>query len=346
MSIHGLMCVPVKERDVQWLAFSLQEAIQLEWSTIPPYLCAYWSIKQGDGIPATTIEIASTIRSIVIQEMLHMGLACNMLAGIGGTPNIYSKNFSPRYPSALPGHIQEELVVGLAGLSRGIPGDNEQVAKFMQIELPEHPLAKRADEEFATIGEFYDALCETLHLVNPSFSCERQLMSNRLGELTKIASLPQAQASIDLIKRQGEGTSSSPFADGRKRAIAPAHQLAHYYRFGEVHAERRLRMDPTSPSGWSFSGAPYPFPAAADLYLMAEVPPEGYPESDNFDRKYTAMLKRLHEAWAKPDPQSLEDAIDDMLFALSQAAIDLLNAGYPADCGRGIKGPDFRFLSV
>jgi hypothetical protein len=44
VSIPGLMNVPAKERDAQWLAYGLQEAIQLEWSTIPPYLCAIWSV--------------------------------------------------------------------------------------------------------------------------------------------------------------------------------------------------------------------------------------------------------------------------------------------------------------
>src|SRR5437899_5216170 len=106
MSIQGLMNVPREERDVQWLAYSLQEAVQLEWAAIPPYLCAYWSIKTGG-------EIRSTIQDILLQEMLHMGLVCNMLAGIGGTPNIYSENFTPKYPSELPGHVHEGLVIGL-----------------------------------------------------------------------------------------------------------------------------------------------------------------------------------------------------------------------------------------
>src|SRR5437870_2800461 len=102
MSIQWLMNVPAAQRDVQWLAYSLQEAIQLEWSTIPPYLCAMWSIKVGPGIPAANTTTRNEIRGIIDQEMLHMGLACNLLAGIGGTPNIYSENFVPHYPTELP----------------------------------------------------------------------------------------------------------------------------------------------------------------------------------------------------------------------------------------------------
>lgn len=343
MSVQGLMTVPAGERDAQWLAYALQEAVQLEWATIPPYLCAYWSIKSGPG----AARIKGTLRDILIQEMSHMGLACNMLAGIGGTPNIYAENFTPKYPGELPGHVHEGLVVGLAGLSRDEPGNKEQVWKFMQIELPEYPLAERKRVGFATIGEFYDALRQAFADVNPAFSSDRQLTTTPpalMPDLVVIPTVAEARARIDLIKRQGEGTSSSPFVDGRKLAIAPARELAHYYRFGEIHAERELRADPSAPTGWSFTGTPVPFPGANDLYLMAEVPPGGYPESADFDREYTAMLKLLHDAWAVGDNDKLDKAIKSMDNDLSAAAVALLNAGYAAGVGQGIKGPDFRFL--
>jgi hypothetical protein len=344
MSIQGLMSVPAKDRDVQWLAYSLQEAVQLEWATIPPYLCAYWSIKTGGGVPPLTVEISTTIRSIVVQEMLHMGLACNMLAGIGGTPNIYSDNFTPHYPGELPGQVHQGLVIGLAGLSMGEPHNKQQIRKFMQIELPENPLALARSEGFATIGEFYDALSMAFHEVHPKLSLERQLTNGLMTDLVTIGTVPDAISQIDLIKRQGEGTSSSPFIDGTRKLIAPARQLAHYYRFGEINAEHRIQADPNSPTGWSFSGASFPFPDAKDLYLMAEVPPGGYPESEDFDHEYTRMLKLLHDAWAQGDGQKLTDAVAIMLKELRQAALRVLTAAYPTGSGQGIKGPDFRFL--
>jgi hypothetical protein len=338
------MSVPAQERDAQWLAYSLQEAVQLEWSTIPPYLCAYWSIKT-DGVSPSTADIAGTISDIVVEEMLHMALACNMLAGIGGTPNIYSPNFAPKYPGALPGHVHPGLTIGLAGLSRGVPGDKSQVEKFTQIELPEEPLAQRV-AGFPTIGEFYDAVCRVLDQVNPAFRPERQLTNPDpyLTELTVIASVAEAKCKIDLIKRQGEGTSSSPFVDGTTDRIKPAHELAHYYRFEEIYTGRRLQLDSSAPHGWSFSGAELCFPQAGELYLMAEVPPCGYPESDDFDKAYTTMLQLLHNAWAVGDGTMLDTAINANMAALTTAAITLLGKGYPAGTGPGIKGPDFRFL--
>jgi hypothetical protein len=77
---------------------------------------------------------------------------------------------------------------------------------------------------------------------------------------------------------------------------------------------------------------------------MAEVPPGGYhPESDDFDKAYTAILKLLHGAWAVGDGTMLDTAISSM-DDLTRTAITLLKAGYPANSGPGIKGPGFRFL--
>jgi hypothetical protein len=342
MSIQALMAVPSEDRDVQWLAYSLQEAVQLEWTTIPPYLCAYWSIKTDD-VPEPTATIRDTFRQIVIQEMLHLGLACNMLAGMGGTPNIYSENFAPKYPGVLPSHVHTGLVIGLAGLARDQPGDKQQVAKFMEIELPEAPLAPMA-AGFPTIGAFYDAICDQFDRVNPKLSPDRQLTNDQLPDLIVVGSPAEAKQKIDLIKRQGEGTACSPFDDDKKVTIVPRGELAHYYRFGEIHAEHCIRPDPKAPKGWSFTGKPLPFPDARNLYLMAEVPPGGYPESTAFDRVYTKLLKMLYTAWAEGDSNILANAVGLMDSDLSQAALDLLRAEYPGPSGRGIKGPDFRFV--
>jgi hypothetical protein len=57
----------------------LQGAVSLEFSTLPPYLSALWSVKD-DLSP-----VAKSIREIAQEEMLHMALACNMLSAIGGS---------------------------------------------------------------------------------------------------------------------------------------------------------------------------------------------------------------------------------------------------------------------
>src|SRR5580698_6425575 len=79
------------------LQHHLATAIQLELSTIPPYLCALYSIKSG-----TNAEAVRIIRSVVVEEMLHMILACNILNAIGGELAVNRKGFIPTYPGKLP----------------------------------------------------------------------------------------------------------------------------------------------------------------------------------------------------------------------------------------------------
>jgi hypothetical protein len=275
-----------------------------------------------------------------------MGLACNMLAGIGGTPNIYSANFAPKYPGPLPGHVEPNLIIGLAGLSLDEPGCKDQIYKFVEIEWPENqPLAPRLPA-YHTIGQFYDAVKKVFDEVKPTIVPDRQLTNPAyMPDLVVIADVPGAKQAIDFIKQQGEGTSTTPFAPDGSGEIADTRELAHFYRFGEIYEGRKLKKDSSVPRGWSYSGAPLPFPDAKDLFLMSEVPPAGYsPESDDFDHKYTAVLQLLHNAWAQGKPDLLNTAISCMDSDLTPTAVALLGKGYPTGSGKGIKGPDFRFL--
>jgi hypothetical protein len=117
----------IEVTDLASLRSALQLAIELEHSTIPPYLCALFSI-----VPGRNREVASIIRSVVIQEMLHMALACNLLNAIGGEPQIDRANFVPKYPGHLPAGLRPDLTVGLTRCTK------EQIADvFLSIEEPE-----------------------------------------------------------------------------------------------------------------------------------------------------------------------------------------------------------------
>ena len=70
-------------------------AMRLEHATIPPYLMALYSIKPGTNSDATHI-----LRVVVVEEMLHLTLAANLLNAIGGTPDLTAKDFVP-LPSRL-----------------------------------------------------------------------------------------------------------------------------------------------------------------------------------------------------------------------------------------------------
>ena len=59
----------------------LQWAIELEHFTLPPYLCALYSL---DAI--RNPEASEVVASVLVEEMLHMTLAANLLNAVGGRP--------------------------------------------------------------------------------------------------------------------------------------------------------------------------------------------------------------------------------------------------------------------
>ena len=273
------MDVPVNQHDLDWLKNSLQAAIKLEFATLPPYLCAKWSVK------SRLDPVRRSIRVIVLEEMLHMALACNMLAAIGGMPEISTIQALPVYPGPLPGGVHPGLIVSLRGLS------TEAAKVFMEVEFPEHdPVVTLAAEEFPTIGAFYTAIQTAFEILQPALSQDRQL-EGPLG-LSKIRSLDDIGEAIEIIKRQGEGSKASPEDTGPD-------DLAHYYRFGEIFHGRKLRKDQTTGT-WNFDGDPV---VIKDVRPMAEVPAGGYLQADvspevwqlleEFDQNLTVMLNQL-----------------------------------------------------
>lgn len=105
----------------------LQTALQIELSTIPPYMTAMASIKHGYNS-----DVKNIIRTILVQEMNHMTLVANILNAVGGEPVIYHKKFTPIYPARLPGGVHPDLVVPIEKLSMDLIRN-----VFMKIEEPE-----------------------------------------------------------------------------------------------------------------------------------------------------------------------------------------------------------------
>ncbi len=274
-----LMATPDGDRTVGWLRNMLQLAISLESSTIPPYLVAMWSvIDQNDPITDLFLQI-------LLQEMLHMGIACNLLNSIGGSVRIAYADVVPTYPGHLPGNVHPGLVVGLEPLSKDL------IAKvFMTIEEPEcGPIKYYLGQTYPTIGEFYSAIQDRVKLLRPDeIAPTKQLASAKLG-LTPIGTVPQALAALETIKEQGEGTSSSP-----KYGPNPG-DFAHYYVFGEMYHGKRLVE--VTPGNWEYSGAAVDFPKPDGIYPMAPILATGYPESMAFNRAFTNMLQELQQAW-------------------------------------------------
>src|SRR5262245_22471836 len=108
----------------------LETAILLELSTLPPYLCAYWSIH---GTSVHAIHVKKFILSVVQEEMLHMAMACNILNAVSGRPAFNDAGKLALFPCALPGHSKTNNAF-IVRLNKCCPA---AIATFLRIELPE-----------------------------------------------------------------------------------------------------------------------------------------------------------------------------------------------------------------
>ncbi|CAH1248482.1 Hypp8163 [Branchiostoma lanceolatum] len=115
------------EIELTELLENLNLALRLEWATIPPYLSAYYSIKDGFNT-----KVGTLIKSIVVEEMNHLSLVANIINAIGGTPVLNNTDLIPTYPAPLPGGCHQSITIQLAKCSLHQIHDI-----FMVIEMPE-----------------------------------------------------------------------------------------------------------------------------------------------------------------------------------------------------------------
>jgi hypothetical protein len=318
----------------------VQHAIVLEHSTIPPYLTALFSLK-----PGTNPEARNIIHSIVMEEMLHMTIASNILNALGGRPQLNSQPFVPAYPGPLPMGIGEGLVVGLEAYSPAVAKNI-----FMEIEEPEDPLVLKAAFEapaYHTIGEFYTALQQKINDLAPASlpgDPAYQVTSPFFppGLLFPILTREDAIYAINIIVEQGEGTPVSP--------IDQQQEIAHYYRFEELYRGRKLVKDPSAPHGFSFTGEAIPF-NAADVYPLfpntkTAMLPAGSEEKrrlDEFNASYFSLLNGLHLTF-NGNPDNLANTIG-VMYDLKLSAQKLCATPFPGKAGYTI-GPSFEYVPV
>ena len=179
--------------DPQAVRKSLQSAIELEHSTIPLYLYALYSLD-----PVLNGPIQSIVASVVIEEMLHMTLAANVLNAIGGNPVIDSPDFVPTYPGNLPGSVDSSLIVSLA------PFSMTQLTAFLEIEEPADPLplGPAPPSEGITIGQFYNAISGAIAALSPGIFVpppRNQVGPDLMDQAVIVTDLATAQQAIQTI---------------------------------------------------------------------------------------------------------------------------------------------------
>jgi len=251
---------------VQELQDHLEVAVQVELTTIPPYLYALHSIEDPQS------EAALLIRSIVVEEMLHVCLTSNLLLAVGGAPNFADAAMTPTYPCDLP-HHKTVLPVNLA------PCSEELIrGTLMVIEQPEVHGAPVQPDEYETLGQFYFAVEQAINrldregdlfaepqrerqLSDPAFYTAVSYDAEDSGGLMLIDDAASADAAIEIIVHQGEGLSADRWAD-------ESHQeLTHYYKLDRI-ARGITPIGPVRPAVTNPRSAGYPdeVRAVSDLF--------------------------------------------------------------------------------
>ncbi|HUX04487.1 MAG TPA: ferritin-like protein [Acidimicrobiales bacterium] len=276
---------------------ALQSAIELEHSTIPVYLYALFSLRAG-----TNRQIAAILKSVVVEEMLHMVLAANVLNALGASPAISTKDFIPSFPGRLPGGVEEQLTLHLRAFSL------DQLQTFIDLEEPRDPLNVHAgsvdDVPTTTIGEFYTAIATAVAaLGNDAFvgPSERQVGPDLMFGSISVSDVASALNALDTIIEQGEGTGTSPEEVDGPDGVD---DYAHYYRLTQIREGRalvRTSGDDEAPQ-YAFAGDEIAFDADGIVELpedpCAQNYPTGSPERlamDTFNFTYTTLLTQLHD---------------------------------------------------
>ncbi|MFP5319198.1 MAG: ferritin-like domain-containing protein [Acidimicrobiia bacterium] len=321
------------------LQAALQMAIQLELSTLPPYLYALYTLR-----PVANEPVRTRISAIVREEMTHMALAANILNAIGGTPVLADAAVVPVYPGPLPFDIGGDgdgpLTVSL------LPFGTAAMDQAMRIEEPEDPIefpsVAAFPATFQTIGQFYAALDGALTALPPTAWAvppRNQLGDHPFfpGELFPVAGAADASKAIERIVSEGEGTPKTPLDfEG---------EVSHYYRFEEIRRDQLLEKDSSVPQGFRW-GEPLGvdwdavLPAIADPgeHDFSSDPPTQAAQ-DACDRAFTVMLEDLQRA-LNGEAGRLGNAVRAM-FDLTMAARAAL--AVPLEGSEKVAGPAFRF---
>jgi hypothetical protein len=330
-------------KTVEALRQHLQTAIELEHATIPVYLCALYSLDEQRNTFSYQV-----LQGIVMEEMLHMILAANILNAIGGAPAIDHPEFIPQYPTFLP-HSDESFVVPLQGFSQAA------VDVFLKIEQPALASAPPEADRYHTIGQFYHAIQYALTHLNRSTpdgiftgDSRRQLSAQHYygggGKLVAVHGIEDARLAINEIVGQGEGIHDE-IVDSDHALFGEEIEYAHYFRFNEIRQEQRYcpkdsaRQPPSGPRvqvDWHAALNMRPNPKMADYEPGSSL----WQLSESFNRSYMSLLTQIHLA-CNGAPEQLMQAIP-LMYDLKYKAKQLMNI--PVGNGQ-MAGPSFEYLA-
>jgi len=346
------------------LRIHLQFAIGLELSTIPVYLTGLYSIVDGENTAASSV-----IQSVVIEEMLHMALAGNVLNAIGGVPStdcIDGKDPIPHFPTIIS-FLPSLGVINLRRFSR------EALDTFIKIEHPDSAVPDPNCEGYSSIGAFYAAISRGIkdHCPPKVFEEARetragcQIESTEFyggaGVLIPVCDQASALAAIETIVEQGEGISEEVLQDqAKEHGVVPANLISvddgnkladcwkmysHYARFLEIREGRRFEPDQVIeevprgdvlPRDWD------------QVYPMADNPQaKEYRDTDiasavdEFNQTYTTLIDNIYHAF-NGESHKMRRAVT-VMWDLKYQARALMKTPSPVHLGETVGAP-FEYL--
>ena len=332
---------------IEALREHLQWAVELEHATLPPYLCALYSLE-----PGTNDDARAVISGVFVEEMLHLALAANVLNAVGGRPVLDSPRLLPPHPRRLP-HGDPSLAVSLAPFGR------EALEAFLRIERPAPPQGRPEADGYETTGQFYAAieqglkdLCNRLgESVVFSGDRSRQVRDTHFrhssGRMIAVEDLESALAALAEIVDEGEGAGRGEVWDGDADVLHPGQsEVAHYFRFDELRRGRRYVPGDTAITGPTGDPVTVEYSAVRPMRPNARMTdyPEGSPirvAQEAFNRTYCDLLREL-EAALDGNPPGLGAAVGRMYRLKAQAEALL---ALPDGDGR-VAGPTFEYVAA
>jgi CDGSH-type Zn-finger protein/uncharacterized Fe-S cluster protein YjdI len=238
--------------DREELIYLLTEAAEFEHVVMCTYLYAQWSLKrhESEGISKAEKDAIdgwrASIRTVALEEMLHLALVNNLLAAFGAAPHFSRPDFPVRQ-----GYFPSDLDFHLA------PFNEQTIQHFVFIEHPEDIEVKDGEgiaheshyqrvvctdlltptaRDYGTQGHLYHGIAQAIRRLARELGEDRLFVGHGEAQLSsaefplpglfEVTGLETAMKALEEIVRQGEG--------------APAHREdSHYARFEKIRREHQ-----------------------------------------------------------------------------------------------------------
>ena len=353
---------PVRIENRAQLIYLLTEAAELEHAIMCCYLFANFSLKNDTSEGITSNQLASIrhwrqlIREVAVQEMVHLGSACNLLTAVGGAPQLRRPNL-PTSPKAYGSIFQLSLA----------PFGMHALQQFIAIELPMSLMAPEApstaplatvrlsdvfssEREYATQGTLYRGIEDGFKYLAQKHGEDRLFVGSPTAQtadsyfglpgLVPVRNLDSALEAINVIVEQGEGASVDSLD-------------SHYHKFNTIRQEYEaiLLEEPDFEPARPVIANPYAM-RPSDLATSPDISLIDNPLSADvcnlFDGCYELMIQILgrlfvHAGETEDELQDLSRTGARMMVEVLEplgSAITLLPAG-PSHPGLNA-GPGFR----